>query len=387
MVWRKIGPEKYKIEVEKTVDGERYRKTKTIKCSFTGLKLKSFMNAKELDVIQELYAEIGSASYAANLSIFNFGQWYIKNHKLEENTISWYNSYLKNQINSFFEDKPIKNITERDVKDFNNHLMNYISERTKKPYAPKTIKHNITVLKSLFNVAVEEGILEKNPAENVKNVKVQKSVQDKYYSPSEMKKALKYAFKEDDVNFILCIVLTVTYGLRPAELRGLKWTKIEWTSKRVMIDDTITVVNYYGYDEKGTKNNEPRVGILTPMIEELLKLQIKEQKKLFGKKCEFVVHSTTGDHLANKTFRDNWKKFCKKIGLRYLPPYGLRHTTATLLASQNVSIPNIADVMGHKNLSTTEIYIHAIEEEKGIAYNIINDTIGGRDFEREFSTN
>ena len=43
--------------------------------------------------------------------------------------------------------------------------------------------------------------------------------------------------------------------------------------------------------------------------------------------------------------------------------------------------------MGHKNLSTTEIYIHAIEEEKGIAYNIINDTIGGRDFEGEFSTN
>ena len=60
--------------------------------------------------------------------------------------------------------------------------------------------------------------------------------------------------------------------------------------------------------------------------------------------------------------RKHWIKFLKKNNLDYITLYGLRHTSATLLAYNNIPMINIAKHMGHTNTRTTETYVHAAEE-------------------------
>lgn len=56
-------------------------------------------------------------------------------------------------------------------------------------------------------------------------------------------------------------------------------------------------------------------------------------------------------------------------------PYGLRHTTATMLAFNNIPLTNIAQQMGHLDTTTTLVYIHAVEEGRKEINNVLNENI------------
>ena len=74
----------------------------------------------------------------------------------------------------------------------------------------------------------------------------------------------------------------------------------------------------------------------------LKKLGIDEDIRTY-----YVFTNNKGQRLGSKTFYKFWKKFCETHDLRFVPPYGLRRTTATMLAYNDIPLANIAEQMEH----------------------------------------
>lgn len=113
-------------------------------------------------------------------------------------------------------------------------------------------------------------------------------------------------------------------------------------------------------------------------------LKIHKENELLKKKRlkiytsienSYVFTNQEFNHTHEAKLRLYWQRFCKNHGIRYVPPYGLRHTTATLLAFNNVPAPNISKQLGHTNSATTQIYIHAAEEVQTEIDEILTSTI------------
>ena len=68
-------------------------------------------------------------------------------------------------------------------------------------------------------------------------------------------------------------------------------------------------------------------------------------------------------------------KFEARHNLRHLKLHGLRHTFDSLLYANGLDLETIRDLMGHKSISTTEIYTHALNENKKKAAKIMNDCL------------
>lgn len=388
MSWKKIGKNKYFREVEKTVNGERFRKSKTVTTNLKGLQLKSFLNSEENKLLKELEHVSAGTEKLAKMTIVELGEWYIEHGNIQENTKDSYRDYIHNRTANYFKNKKACKITQKEIKEFFKFLDNEVSEKTGRPLAQKTKKHYKTTLHKLFNILLEAKIIQENPCQQIKIKVPRQTVKDKYYSPLEVQDCLEKLFKHSTTKYTLTFLLSILAGFRPSEMQGLKWSKINFLKKEMLID-TALVKTDAGYIEKCTKNEETRIIKLNDLAIQLLQKHMESEKlkhkslKLTNNFTDcYVFTNSRGEHVGANTFRKFWKTFCKNNEIRYVVPYGLRHTTATILAYNNVSIKAIADQMGHRSLETTGIYIHTVEEEKQEILNILDATTSSKNLKK-----
>lgn len=372
---------KVKIMGDYTFNGIRYRPSRTIKTKLEGVQLKALVSKIEMELYEQSRIIASDPNKISELNIEGARDWYIKVSDLEQNTIDWYHDYIGKRTINFFKNKKVSTFTDSDAKKFFKFLDKEIGSRTKKPLSQKTKQHYLTALHAVFEKLVEDDILDENPFRKIKIKVPRRLTKDRYYNIKEVQKHIKLLSEEAPKRYFLMYVLTIMCGLRPSELRGLKWNKINWIERKVLIDETLAFTDA-GYIEKGTKNKEPREIDLIDLAVKLLQIHYdNEFNKL--KKLEidedirtyYVFTNMKGQHLGSKTFYKFWKKFCEKHNLRYVPPYGLRHTTATMLAYNDIPLANIAEQMGHLDRSTTLTYIHAVEEGKEDIFNVLNDSL------------
>lgn len=136
------------------------------------------------------------------------------------------------------------------------------------------------------------------------------------------------------------LMLTYSSGLRLGEVCGLKVTDID--SKRMLV----RVVQ--------AKGNKDRYTILSPVTLDLLRVYWKKYNPtvwLFENKFSQPVPDRTAQHMFKNALRKSGIK--KKIGI-----HSLRHSFATHLLEQGVSLPIIQQLLGHSSLRTTSVYLH-----------------------------
>ena len=381
MAFKKLKNGKVKIMGDYTFNGIRYRPARTIETKLEGIQLKALITSIEAELYEETKIKASDPNKLSELNIEEAREWYIKVSDLEQNTIDWYRDYINKRTIGYFKSKKVINFTETDAKNFFKFLDKEIGEKTKKPLSQKTKKHYLSTLHSIFEKLVEEEVIEKNPFRKIKIKVPRRLTKDRYYNITEVQTHIKLLSKHAPVRYFLLYVLTIMCGLRPSEARGLKWNKINWIKKTVLIDESLAATDV-GYITKGTKNGEPRELDLIDLAMDLLNIhfkneseKIKELKLKINIYDNYIFTNYKAEHLGINTFRGWWGRFCKKYNLRYIPPYGLRHTTATMLAFNNVPLPNIAQQMGHLDTSTTLVYIHAVDEGKKEVQNVLNENI------------
>ena len=190
-------------------------------------------------------------------------------------------------------------------------------------------------------------------------------------------------------------------GIRRGELLGLEWNDIDFDNKVIYIRRTSQYVQHMGIITKSPKNDTSSrtIKLSEMMFDQLREYQQywQQLRKDLGDNWQNMIEITLADGrkqtvINNRLFikddstpmnpdsvTDWTSKFVKRNNLPHFTPHSLRHTHATLLIAEGVSIPTVSRRLGHSSISTTsKIYVHAIQSADEIASNVIEGKLNPR---------
>jgi integrase len=204
-----------------------------------------------------------------------------------------------------------------------------------KPFTAATIKHQIVLLRRLFNLAIKWRIYNgPNPVSSVELPKLDNEITE-FLTEDEMRRLLETLDSwpcKRSVDFVMIAMLT---GLRKGEIRKLQWPDLDLERK------TLTIL-----DPKGKKAT-------IPLSDEAASVFLNIERT----SSPFVVPGVDGG--MKKTFRDPWYAIRKAANL---PPkmrfHGLRHNFASWLVSHGVPLYTVGKALNQKTLSSTKRYAH-----------------------------
>ncbi|EPM0021815.1 Arm DNA-binding domain-containing protein [Citrobacter farmeri] len=211
----------------------------------------------------------------------------------------------------------------------------------------KTIRNQLSFLRSSLDEAVTDGILQINPVSLVTASRYQsnKSDAESSYivdplSPAEVSALLTSTGNKQWENLFRFAIQT---GLRSSELCALRWRDIDFVEKTAHVQSaSVSGVT------KGTKT---KAGTRKVELTEEAMIALNEQKPFSFMKdgCVFEDPKTNKPWASADAIRKKaWVPTLRKAGIRYRNPYQTRHTFATRLISRGVNLFWLAAQMGHK---------------------------------------
>ena len=253
-------------------------------------------------------------------------------------------------------------------------------------YTTNTVIHYHAIFGKAFKDAVRKDYLETNPMLKVDRPK-KNSFRPNFYSKDEVQQLLEVS-QDDPLH--LCILITAYYGLRRSEVLGLKWSSIDFERKSITINHKVTeqLVNgkYVPVVSDVMKNKTScRTLPLIPAVEkELLKQKEKQQlyRKLFKKSysteyLDFVCTDQEGKLIRPNFVTEHFDWLLTKYGLKHIRFHDLRHSCASLMVMNGVSMKQVQEWMGHSTFSTTaDIYAHLDYKSKQGSAGVIANLLG-----------
>ena len=280
--------------------------------------------------------------------ISKFTEYLIIDKKYSENTIKAYNNDLKKFKN--YNKKSINKIDESDIKS-------YIKYLNKENNDTKTISHNISTLRSFYKFLLIEKILKNNPMEYIELPKTKKSL-PKTLSIEEIDKLLDINLT-DSFSFRNKAMLELMYssGLRVSELVNVKIHDI---------DTSNCIIRIMG---KGSKE---RIVPLGDYAIRYIELYLKEHREKLIKRelNDYLFLNNHGNKMTRQGFFKILKQIAKEKNIKTeFSPHTLRHSFATHLLNGGADLRSIQEMLGHSDISTTQIYTHVSKEKLKENYN------------------
>ena len=221
-------------------------------------------------------------------------------------------------------------------------------------FSTRSVNRKISTLNSFYRHLIVIGVIENNPAKNITTLKNAKRL-PVFFEQEQINTYLNRGVDTTDFPSVrnkLIIDLLYSTGIRRAELISLKSTSIDFANKTLKIF--------------GKRNKERLIPLSEKMMEQLQKyLDLK--KETFKEPVQFLIVTNTG--------RKAYPKFIYRIVNSELSgitsvrksPHVLRHSFATHLLNNGADLNSIKELMGHADLSATQIYTHTtIEQLKSI---------------------
>lgn len=196
-----------------------------------------------------------------------------------------------------------------------------------------------------------ENKIDNNPTILINNPKVGLYL-PKVLNYIDLEKVLAAYPLNSVINIRNALILEMLYstGLRVSELSNLELKNININEKEIKV---------FG---KGSKERIVYFG--EPCLK-LLNLYLnKAYKELNTNKLDFLLLSKTGKKINDRQIRTIVDKAAKEANLNYkISPHTLRHTFATHMLNEGSDLRSVQELLGHSNLSTTQIYTHLSNEQ------------------------
>jgi len=268
---------------------------------------------------------------------------------LSENTISAY----KADLEKFFEYaenvkliRGIKNITEDTITDFLNFLNGSLN-KTGNKFSAKSVSRFISSLRTFFKYLESENLTDINPLESIETPRTPRLLPE-VLSIEEIEKLLSVQDINDKLELRDKAILETMYasGLRVSETINLEISNIFFEEGFIRV---------FG---KGSKERIVPVG--NTALKFITKY-IKESRSLLknSRSFNFLFLNFRGSKLSRMGILDIIKKYCLRAGIRKSThPHTLRHSFATHLLQGGADIRIIQEMLGHQDISTTQIYTH-----------------------------
>lgn len=218
-----------------------------------------------------------------------------------------------------------------------------------------------TVLRAALNDAVTEyEVLVTNPALGLKLTREDSFREIPVWNADQAKRFLRVAKKTEHFPLFL---LAIVGALGPAELFGIRWKDVDLQRGRVAIVANLTEVEGR-LILKETKTPSRRRSVALPRA--LLRALKARHGKIKPKAGDFVFTAPQGGGIRRTTFAARvWRPLVKEAKVPAITLYGLRHSSASLMAAMGVPLLVASRALGHSNIRTTaDTYTHLFEENQ-----------------------
>lgn len=259
---------------------------------------------------------------------------------LARNTLESYRRDLRKFI-SFLEKGKITSPQKVDRPLITGYLLSLKEEGR----APSTISRNVASIRSFFNFLVQESALEDNPAQLIKAPRIEKKL-PRVLTAKEVDRLLQQPRNDGQAGLRDKAMLELLYasGIRVSELVSLN------------VIDFSPEVGYLRCRGKGMKERIVPIGSMAVscVLEYLHNCRPKMQK-MNDEKALFLNHH--GRRLTRQGFWKILKKYAQKSRINgEITPHTLRHSFATHLIENGADLRSVQEMLGHSDISTTQIY-------------------------------
>ena len=262
---------------------------------------------------------------------------------LSKNTVSSY----ENDISSFLSWLNNKQINYQQVSG--NNINEFISKLFNSGLKSSSINRKISSIKHFYLFLSKKKIIKYSPADEIETPK-----QEKYLPISMSEDEVERLLSSPNSNRIIerrdkaMIEILYATGMRISELVNLKLTDVDFNR---------AVLKVFG---KGSKER------LVPYGEkaaEALDIYLRDRKKSDSKN---VFLSNRGSQITRGAFWQRIKIYIKRENLKSsISPHTLRHAFATHLLNRGADLRSVQILLGHSDLSTTQIYTHIAKQRLG----------------------
>ena len=247
-------------------------------------------------------------------------------------------------------------LADRDISSVDHlFLRRFLADMRAKNYAKRTIARKLASLRTFFKFLYREGHIKINPITAV--------------STPKLDKRLPIVLDEKKVALLINAPdTTAAAGLRDkAILETLYSTGIR-VSELVGLDDD-DVDHISGIIKVLGKGRKERLTPIGDMASRAIRnyVESKNEKSVRDKRAVFLNKS--GRRLTDRSVRRIVDKYIKLASIQeHISPHSLRHSFATHLLDRGADLRSVQELLGHMNLSTTQIYTHVTMERLREAY-------------------
>jgi len=264
---------------------------------------------------------------------------------LAENTIQAYRRDL-GKFAAFAQQRQLstKRVQRRDVIDF-------LATLYRQGLDSRSVARHLTTLRNFFRFALIEGYVGEDPSATIESPKFRRALPD-FLSLEEVDRLLQ----QPDTTTITgirdraMIELMYSCGLRVSELCGLRVSDIRQE------EGCLSCV--------GKGNKERLVPLGRQALEAVQRYLQSSRPKLLGERtCPYLFVGQTGAPIDRIAYWQRLRNYGRQAGLRKtLKPHMLRHSFATHLLDRGADLRSVQIMLGHSDISTTQIYTHVVEE-------------------------
>ena len=275
-----------------------------------------------------------------NIYISDFLSYLEVEANYSKNTINSYENDL-NKFEEYYKSKDLLKITSKDIEKYIQTLSDL---------APTTVSHNISSLKTFYSYFLKQGRISNNPTDGIKSPKLGIHLPT-YLTIDEVNKLLDIevtdAFSSRNKAILELMYAT---GLRISEVISLEFKNIDY-------DECIIRVMGKGSKERIVPVNDYAIRYLKEYIDnyrpELVKNEINN----------YIFLNNHGRMLTRQGIFKMIKNYAALKNIKKtIGPHTLRHTFATHLLENGADLRVIQELLGHSDISTTQIYTHLTKE-------------------------
>jgi integrase/recombinase XerD len=264
--------------------------------------------------------------------------------KYSQNTYDSYDKDIKDYLTYFKNKKDFYKINEKDI-------FEYITNLKKNKLNDRSIARKITAIRSFYKFLMIEKKIENNPIELIESPKIGKHL-PKVLSKEDIEKLLDIKLNSDfDYRNKAMLELIYASGLRVSELVNLKINDVDLFNASVRTmgkgsKERIIPLGNYAIQAISVYLNEHRTSLLKGYFTDALFLNNHGQK------------------MTRQGFFQIIKKIAKEKNIKMsFSPHTLRHSFATHLLDYGADLRSIQELLGHSDISTTQIYTHVSRDK------------------------
>jgi len=264
-----------------------------------------------------------------------------------KHTLVNYSIDLKS-LSEFLKEEPIEKVDYVVLRRYLAHLKELNLSKV-------SIARKIASIRSFFKFLFREGIIKNNPASSLSTPKRDKHL-PKFLDEKEIVLLLESPGKEDESGLRDAAILETLYstGIRVSELVGLNI---------VSVDQLGGVIKVLG------KGKKERIVPIGDRALQAIRDYLKKRRLAGGKDDRALFFNKNGGRLTDRSVRRIINKYILKTSIQQkISPHTLRHSFATHLLDHGADLRSVQELLGHANLSTTQIYTHITTERLKSAY-------------------